>query len=478
MHHYKNEIVSINGTQYRNLDKCFYEQCSVGDDVLLVREPGNPHDINAVAVIYRGEQIGYIPRREAGTRLAYILDSGRGYKAELTQVTPWKKRDIFRIKISTFTKTVQKPVFRGTTHHQRKPRATAFYTQNHSTAIKETKSKCGIYRIVCKNGKSYVGQSKQIGIRWQEHIQELRRGFHSNTSLNNDWAKLGARLFRFEVLEECLPEQLDQREKYYIEQENSYFSGYNATIDGQGISDFEQCNIPFNLLQEVRQTKSLRVEKTIINTGENPVESYHADKNMVSTTLNIDNKISEHPIKKTTQTANEVKVNSLRSQLRAQEKSSRLTARPTILIHSDNITSEPSKTGKGVSQHTQCSHQQLYQKYSRLSARPTHTSLHFDNRPPKSSYSRQQYVNEVTKRFPDAEAIINSPEFNNWLNTASSIIKEKSKSLIPSDGIFVLRTFERHVSWKAEMLSQQRHKNSIFSRMKHSFKAFTKLFTV
>lgn len=47
----------------------------VGDELALVREPENPHDHLAVAVCWRGERIGYLPRR-VNADIARRLDGG------------------------------------------------------------------------------------------------------------------------------------------------------------------------------------------------------------------------------------------------------------------------------------------------------------------------------------------------------------------------------------------------------------------
>lgn len=242
MNHYKNEIVAVNGTQHKNLENSFIKQCHVGDDILLVREHENVHDKNAIAVMCNGQYIGYIPRQESGSRLAHILDSGRSYQAELSQVAAGNKHHIFSVRISTFPNTVERPPKPIQSQSCSQTRSPSFFTQNHTEAIKEAKNKCGIYHIVCKNGKSYVGQSIHIGVRWQKHIHELTTGFHSNAALAQDWAKLGARQFRFEIIEECLPGILDEREKFHIDRLDSYHSGYNATIDGQGLTNYERYN--------------------------------------------------------------------------------------------------------------------------------------------------------------------------------------------------------------------------------------------
>ena len=58
----------------------------VGDRLELAREPGNPHDANAVAVLWRGRVLGYVPRRE-NAALAWGLDRGTPLRARISALT-------------------------------------------------------------------------------------------------------------------------------------------------------------------------------------------------------------------------------------------------------------------------------------------------------------------------------------------------------------------------------------------------------
>lgn len=84
------------------------------------------------------------------------------------------------------------------------------------------------------NGKKYIGQSRNVKDRWRRHIGELKRGKHDNSYLQESWIVYGESAFRFYVLEECLPEQLDEREQYYIDTLDTmcYGNGYNLTTGG------------------------------------------------------------------------------------------------------------------------------------------------------------------------------------------------------------------------------------------------------
>lgn len=62
-----------------------WSKLKVGDRLELRREPANPHDANAVAVVWRGRKLGYVPRR-ANAALAWGLDHGRPLQARISRL--------------------------------------------------------------------------------------------------------------------------------------------------------------------------------------------------------------------------------------------------------------------------------------------------------------------------------------------------------------------------------------------------------
>lgn len=76
----------------------------------------------------------------------------------------------------------------------------------------------GIYCLInIKNGKRYVGSSKNIAKRIWEHRANLRHNSHDNRHLQNAWNKYGEKCFDFFVLEKCNIEELIEREQFYID---------------------------------------------------------------------------------------------------------------------------------------------------------------------------------------------------------------------------------------------------------------------
>lgn len=94
---------------------------------------------------------------------------------------------------------------------------------------------CGIYKIENKiNHKIYIGQSKDIALRWKHHEWEANNcnQVQYNYTIHRAFRKYGLSNFDFTILEECKPEQLDEREQYYIQLYDSLYNGYNETTGG------------------------------------------------------------------------------------------------------------------------------------------------------------------------------------------------------------------------------------------------------
>lgn len=89
--------------------------------------------------------------------------------------------------------------------------------------------KSGIYIIHClENGKSYIGQAKDLEKRKQTHLSHLRTGNHACMELQQDFNKYGEYSFKFDVLEECEEEKLNHLEDYYILKYDAINNGYNS----------------------------------------------------------------------------------------------------------------------------------------------------------------------------------------------------------------------------------------------------------
>lgn len=92
----------------------------------------------------------------------------------------------------------------------------------------------GVYLIKNKvNGKCYVGASKDIEKRFQEHRQ-VHRHKPDGQILYRAMAKYGLENFEFSILEETLLDDMYEREKYWIDELQSFPHGYNMNEGGVG----------------------------------------------------------------------------------------------------------------------------------------------------------------------------------------------------------------------------------------------------
>jgi HIRAN domain-containing protein len=66
--------------------RAVWDQMRKGDPLTIVREAANPHDENAIRIEWRGQVLGYVPRRD-NADLARQLDRGARVDARITELT-------------------------------------------------------------------------------------------------------------------------------------------------------------------------------------------------------------------------------------------------------------------------------------------------------------------------------------------------------------------------------------------------------
>ena len=94
-----------------------------------------------------------------------------------------------------------------------------------------TEIKSGIYKITNqKDNLCYIGQAVDLARRWKDHAKcGLGIDTPASNKLYQSMIEDGIWNFSFEVLEECPREQLNEKEKYYINLYDSKNYGYNVT---------------------------------------------------------------------------------------------------------------------------------------------------------------------------------------------------------------------------------------------------------
>ena len=75
-----------------------------------------------------------------------------------------------------------------------------------------------IYRIInLTNNKSYIGSTKNIDVRINQHIKALRSNKHHNNYLQHTFNLVGERYFIFHIIECCDFNKLEEFEQIYID---------------------------------------------------------------------------------------------------------------------------------------------------------------------------------------------------------------------------------------------------------------------
>lgn len=102
--------------------------------------------------------------------------------------------------------------------------------------IGATNGTTGIYMITnVKNGKPYIGQAKNLNDRLKSHIKAGIGIDTPNAHLYTEMIKYGVENFTFEILENCKIEELNEREKYYIDFYKTLEFGNNEKAGGARI---------------------------------------------------------------------------------------------------------------------------------------------------------------------------------------------------------------------------------------------------
>lgn len=85
------------------------------------------------------------------------------------------------------------------------------------------------------NGKQYVGKTTySVNKRWEEHCSDAKKERCEKRPLYDAIKKYGSNNFVIETIQDCDELELNSYEIFWIDKLNTYKTGYNATLGGDG----------------------------------------------------------------------------------------------------------------------------------------------------------------------------------------------------------------------------------------------------
>lgn len=81
------------------------------------------------------------------------------------------------------------------------------------------------------NDKVYIGVASDPANRWRKHKSRAKRGFNLY-AIHHAMRKHGVENFTFEIIDEAPKDQIEELEKHYVREYNSFNNGYNLTEGG------------------------------------------------------------------------------------------------------------------------------------------------------------------------------------------------------------------------------------------------------
>jgi group I intron endonuclease len=97
---------------------------------------------------------------------------------------------------------------------------------------------CGVYKIqsVVKPERCYIGSSKNICSRWNQHLNALKCNKHRNKKLQNHYNKYGKNDLVFSILIDCEINKLIKIEQFFINSEKPWFNTRKIADSNIGVT--------------------------------------------------------------------------------------------------------------------------------------------------------------------------------------------------------------------------------------------------
>ena len=187
------------------------------DAIVLIREPSNPYDPNAIAVYISGAMAGHVDKGSAAV-IGPLLDAGARWRVGPIRAANAASSSIpLKIILEQETQSVPPPRI---------------------TSAKTT----GIYLISIRGfDEVYVGQSRDISERIKSHWRELNHGVHSNPMMRRLWQERGGKHFDAAIIEEA-PTGLNDHDLslWLQDREEQWIGHYDSRC---GVLNFDSPNV-------------------------------------------------------------------------------------------------------------------------------------------------------------------------------------------------------------------------------------------
>ena len=217
----RTEILRIKGTRHYKAKIAFsIGELDPGADILLVPEPQNPHDKNAVAVLSENKKmLGHISK-DVAPKYQLLCFENKIIQVKVHSADHSDDHALLNIRIAV-------------THHVAKQ---SFKPKLGAPVLPKSS---GTYEISLQCGPTYIGATDNLKRRYAQHLNELQNQSHSNKVLQADFDASALDNFIFTILRETSTKaQAEHFESVeIISRLEKGESLYNKTLDGKGTSN-------------------------------------------------------------------------------------------------------------------------------------------------------------------------------------------------------------------------------------------------
>jgi len=256
----RTEILKVKGTRHYKANQAFsVGELSPDSNILLIPEPQNPHDKNAVAVLSsKQKMLGHISK-EIAAKYQLLCMQNKIINVKVHSADTSNDYTLLDIRISV-TYSLEGQSFKN------KPN------------ISTLPSSPGTYEISLECGPTYIGATGNLRRRYAQHLNELRNKNHSNKVLQADFDISRLSSFKFTVLRNTSTKV--EAEKFEsLEISSRLKSGkalYNKTLDGKGTNYTN--NQSSNTISDIFNKNQILSSQSLTTKNETPISPFTKKK--------------------------------------------------------------------------------------------------------------------------------------------------------------------------------------------------------